>query len=194
MADLKLSNGKLNALQYASLQNAVRLHFDSLLLAKGRSFASAFAISVIASEEFGKAYALAEMDFQARHNKANLHPDDAKFVRTLLSDHKLKQGWFVSFVFDPFGPKGIVRRYQNIQNAKNNALYAGVRRGNHQIVRPFLVSASKAKQQVRTVNNALMDAVEGTLNGTQYHEPVADKVFRSRRLLNKLLKAAKAVR
>jgi hypothetical protein len=50
MADLKLSTRKLNALQYACLQNALRLHFDSVFLAKGRSFASAFAISVIASE------------------------------------------------------------------------------------------------------------------------------------------------
>jgi len=194
MADLKLSNRKLNALQYASLQNALRLHFDSVLLARGRSFASAFAISVIASEEFGKAYALAEIDFQARLNKGSFYADDAKFVRALLSDHKLKQGWFVSFLSDVFGPKGVLRRYRTIQNAKNNALYAGVRRGNHQIVRPFLVSASKAKQQIRTVNKALVDAVEGTLNGTHYYEPVADQVFRSRRLLNKLSKAAKAVR
>ncbi len=194
MADLKLSTRKLNALQYASLQNALRLHFDSVFLAKGRSFASAFAISVIASEEFGKAFGLAEIDFQARLNKGQLYAEDPKFVRALLSDHKLKQGWFVRSLYDIFDPKGVFRRYQTIQNAKNNALYAGVRRGNHQIVRPFLISASKAKQQIRTVNNALIDAVEGTLNGTHYYEPVADQVFSSRRLLNKLLRAAKTVR
>ena len=87
MADLKLSTRKLNALQYASLQNALRLHFDSVFLAKGRSFASAFAISVIASEEFGKAFGLAEIDFQARLNKGFCAEDD-KYLRLLLSDHK----------------------------------------------------------------------------------------------------------
>lgn len=163
MADPKLSTRKLNALQYAALQNALRLHFDSVFLAKGRSFASAFAISVIASEEFGKAFALAEIDFQSRLSKRQFDAEDTKLVRALLSDHKLKQGWFVSTLFDFFGQKGVFRRYQTIQNAKNNAIYAGVRRGNHQIVRPFLISASKAKQQIRTVNNALIDAVEGTL-------------------------------
>jgi len=194
MADLKLSARKLNALQYACLQNALRLHFDSVFLAKGRSFASAFAISVIASEEFGKAFALAEIDLQARLNKGQFDAEDAKFVRALLSDHKLKQGWFVRTLFDFFGQRGVFRRYQTIQNAKNNAIYAGVRRGNHQIVRPFLISASRAKQQIRTVNNALIDAVEGTLNGAHYYEPVPDQVFSSRRLLNKLLRAAKTVR
>jgi len=98
------------------------------------------------------------------------------------------------FFFDIFGPKGVFRRYQTIQNSKNNAIYAGVRRGNHQIVRPFLITAIKAKQQIRTVNNALIDAVEGTLNGTFGYEDVADQVFRSRRLLIKLLWAAKTVR
>jgi AbiV family abortive infection protein len=194
MADLKLSTRKLNALQYACLQNALRLHFDSVFLAKGRSFASAFAISVIASEEFGKAFALAEIDLQARLNKGQFDAEDTKLVRALLSDHKLKQGWFVRTLFDFFGQRGVFKRYQSIQNAKNNAIYAGVRRGNHQIVRPFLISASKAKQQIRTVNNALIDAVEGTLNGAHYYEPVPDQVFSSRQLLNKLLRAAKTVR
>jgi AbiV family abortive infection protein len=194
MPDLKLSPRKLNDLQYACLQNALRLHFDSVLLAKGRSFASAFAISVIASEELGKAFGIAEIIFQAGFDKGRLHAEDTKFVKALLSDHKLKQGWFVSSFLDIFGPKDVLRRYQTIQSAKNNAIYAGVRTGNHQIVRPFLVSASKAKQQIRTVNNALMDSVEGTLNGTYCYEGVAEEVFRSHRLLNKLLRAAKAVR
>jgi hypothetical protein len=65
------------------------------------------------------------------------------YGRQLTSDHKLKQGWFVSSFFDVFDPKDVLRRYQSIQSAKNNAIYAGVRRGNHQIVRPFLISASK---------------------------------------------------
>jgi AbiV family abortive infection protein len=144
MADLKLSTRKLNALQHACLQNALRLHFDSVLLAKGRSFASAFAVSVIASEELGKAFGIAEIIFQAGFDKGRLHGEDTKFVRALLSDHKLKQGWFVSSLFGIFGPKDVLRRYQTIQSAKNNAIYAGVRKGNHQIVRPFLISASKA--------------------------------------------------
>jgi AbiV family abortive infection protein len=194
MPDLKLSPRKLNALQYACFQNALCLHFDSVLLAKERSFASAFAISVIASEELGKAFAIAEITYQAGFDKALLHNHGTKFVRSLLSDHKLKQGWFVSSFFDIFRAKGVIRRYKTIQSAKNDAIYAGLRKGNHQIVRPFLISVSKAKQQIRTVNNALIDSVEGTLNGTYGYEDVADHVFRSRRLLNKLLRAAKTVR
>ena len=112
----------------------------------------------------------------------------------MLSDHKLKQGWFVSSFFDFLRSKDVLRRYQTIQSAKNNAIYAGVRRGNHQIVRPFLISPSKAKRQIRTVNNALIDAVKGTLNGMRTYEEVADQVFCSRRLLSKLVKAARTIR
>src|ERR1700681_3760536 len=102
---LKLSTRKLNALQYACLQNALPLHFDSVLLAKGLSFASAFAISVIASEELGKAFGIAEIIFQAGFDKGQLHAEDTKcVVRALLSNHKLKQGWFVSSFFGIFGP------------------------------------------------------------------------------------------
>jgi AbiV family abortive infection protein len=193
MLKLKLSRRKLNALQYACFQNALRLHFDSVLLVKGRSYASAFAISVIASEEFGKAFAIEEVVFQADMNKGEFHNEDLKFVNALLSDHKLKQRWFLRSFFDTFTPNAVSKRYQTIQIAKNNAMYAGVRKGNHQIVRPFLISASKAKQQIRTVNNALIDSVEGTLDGRFLYEEVADEVLRSRRLLNKLLRAAKSV-
>jgi AbiV family abortive infection protein len=195
MLNLKLSTRKLNALQYACLQNALRLHFDSVLLAKERSFASAFAISVIASEEFGKAFAIEEIVFQTRTGTTGqIHPEYAKLMRALLSDHKLKQGWFLRSFFDIFSPKGVFRRYQTIQGAKNDALYVGVRKGNHHIVRPFLISASKAKQQIRTVNNALIDSIEGTLRGSIGYEEVADQVFRNRRLLKKLMRAAKTVR
>ena len=74
MPDLKLSTKKLNALQYACLQNALRLHFDSVVLTRGGSFASAFAISVIASEELGKAFGIAELIFQAGFDKGRLYP------------------------------------------------------------------------------------------------------------------------
>ena len=85
MPDLKLSPRKLNDLQYAYFKNGLRLHFDSVLLAKACSFASAYAISVIASEEFGKAFGLAEIVFQASFNKGRFHAEDTKFVRALLS-------------------------------------------------------------------------------------------------------------
>ena len=105
MVDLKLSTRKLNALQYACLQNALRLHFDSVLLAKGRSFASAFAISVIASEELGKAFGMAEIIFQAGFDKGRLHAEDsnregvafrsqtqARMVRKFLLRHLWPKG------------------------------------------------------------------------------------------------------
>jgi AbiV family abortive infection protein len=192
VSDLKISFRKLNELQYECFQNALRLHFDSVLLAKARSFASAFAISVIASEELGKGFGIEEISFQAGLG-GGLGDEYKKFLRVLFSDHKLKQGWFASSLIGIGGPKAVLKRYQTIQVAKNNAIYVGVRKGNHQIVRPFLVSASKTKQQIRTVNDALIGLVEARLNNADWGE-VVDKVFRRRRLLNRLVQAANTLR
>jgi AbiV family abortive infection protein len=188
----KISFRKLAAIEYECYQNALSLHFDSILLAKARSFASAFAISVIASEEFGKGFGIAELSFQAGFSK-RFNENDERFLMALFSDHKLKQGWFVSELFGVFGPKSVLKRYRTIQVDKNNALYVGVRKGNHQIVRPFLISASKAKKQIRTVNKGLIDLVEARLDDEGFGE-VVDEVFRSRPLLEMLMQAAKSLR
>ena len=186
MKDLKISFRKLDALQGVSLQNALRLHFDSVLLARARSYGSAFAVSVIASEEFGKAEGLAEIRFQASSDRS-FRQHDHVFLKALLSDHKLKQGWFVSRFVGHWGPASVLKHYQTIQIDKNNSIYVGVRKGNHQIVRPFRVRASKAKKQISMVNDALLDVVEGVLSGKYEYDGVAQKFYARRMLYRKLL-------
>lgn len=193
VSGIKISRRKLEGLEYECYQNALRLHFDSVLLAKEHSFASAFAISVIASEELGKGFGIEEISFQAGLGR-RLGNEDKQFLRALLSDHKLKQGWFASHLIGIFGWKSALKRYQTIQVAKNNAIYVGVKRGNHQIIRPFLISASKAKQQIRTVNLALITLVKVRLREADCDEEVYDLVFRRRRLLNRLVRAATVLR
>jgi AbiV family abortive infection protein len=162
-----------------------------LLLSK-RSFGSAFALSVIASEEFGKGFAIEEILFQAGFG-GGLQDHDEKALQALFRDHKLKQGWFVSSVFNIFAPKYVLKSLQRIQSDKNDALYVGVRRGNHQIVRPYLVSKAKASKQVRTVNRALIDLIERRLE-SGFDDEVSDQVLRRRRLLKRLQRAATAIR
>lgn len=147
---------------------------------------------MIASEELGKGFGIEEISSQARQG-GGLDDEYKKFLAALFSDHKLKQGWFASSLIGIGGAKSVLKRYQTIQVAKNNAIYVGVRKGNHQIVRPFLVSASKTKQQIRTVNNALIGLVEARLRDGDFGE-IVDMVFRRRRLLNRLVRAAKALR
>ncbi len=189
MSKLKMSFRKLDELGFQCFQNALRLHSDSILLFNKKSFASAFALSVIASEELGKGFAIEEIVFQARLGEG-LGEQDTKLLRALLSDHKLKQGWFVSSVSDGLRwGRGLAKRYQRIQIEKNNAIYAGVRPGNHHIVRPFLLSRVRARRQVRSVNDALMGMVEVKLKNPAGWE-VSDDVLRSRRLLKTLRNVA----
>jgi AbiV family abortive infection protein len=144
-AHLKISFRKLDELGFHCFQHGLNLHFDSILLLKARSYASAFALSVIASEEIGKGFALEDMTFQARMNRG-FDEENKEFLGALLSDHKVKQGWFISTLFDRFNSMTMAKRHQKVQVEKNNALYAGVRRGNLQIVRPFSIRAPKAKR------------------------------------------------
>lgn len=186
----KLSFRKLAAIEHECYLNALHLHFDSILLAKARSYASAFAISVIASEEFGKGFGIAETSFQAGFEK-KFTEDDEKLMMKLLSDHKLKQGWFAGELLGVLTPNSVLKSYETIQVRENNALYVGVRRGSHHILRPFSISASKAKEQIRTVNDALIGFVSARLRDDDCDVETLDRVFRRRRLLNRLRKAAK---
>lgn len=190
---LKIGYRKLEELEFQCYHNGLRLHEDSVALFWRRSFASAFALSVISAEELGKGFAINEIVFQARIGEG-FHDDDEKFVRLLLSDHKLKQGWFVSSLFGIDAPKQVLKNYQRMQTEKNNAFYVGVRKGNHQIVRPFLISKSKARNQIRMVNNALIKFIQVRLTDLDYDEECYDQVFRRRPLLKKLKAAAAALR
>jgi AbiV family abortive infection protein len=190
---LKIGYRKLEGLAFQCYQNGMRLHDDSIALAKMRSFASAFALSVIAAEEFGKGFAIEEIIFQARVGEG-FHKDDEKTLRALLSNHKLKQGWFVtSLIGWPF-PKNVMKRCEQMQVEKNNSLYVGVRKGNHQIVRPFLVSRTKAISQIRMVNGALITFVQARLKWADFDHEICDQIFRRRRLLKKLTATAARLR
>ncbi len=186
-----MSFRKLGELEFQCYQNALRLHSDSILLYMKDSFASAFALSVLSNEEFGKGLGIEEICFQARSNR-KLGEEDGKILQALLKDHRLKQGWFASHIFiSPLTThRHQLERYQRIQRDKNDAFYVGLRSGNHQIVRPFLLPKSKARYQLRTTNRALIDLVEGTLSGNYCYEEVLDDVLRSRRLLKRLKAAA----
>jgi AbiV family abortive infection protein len=188
----KISFRKLAALELECYRNGLQLHFDSILLMKARSYSSAFAISVIASEELGKGFGFAEMSFQAGFNKT-FDAHDEMFWNKLLSDHKLKQGWFVSELFGR-DRMSVLKRYTTIQVDKNNALYVGVRKGNHHIVRPFLIPASKARKQIGTVNEGLISLAEARLRDLDFDEDNLDLVFRRRRLLNRLKLAARTLK
>ena len=78
----KISVRKVNELEFQCYQNALRLHFDSILLLRADSYPSAFALSVIACEEFGKGFALAEVSFQAGFRKV-FNNKDRKLLRTV---------------------------------------------------------------------------------------------------------------
>ena len=82
-----------------ALKNGIRLHFDSVLLYKNKSYATAHFISVVAMEEIGKGYA---GDFYAWNCKVNPRPDpnfEEEWLISLFSNHRHKQLAFMRNVF-----------------------------------------------------------------------------------------------
>ncbi len=188
----KLSFRKLAAFEWQCYQNALRLHLDSAHLLHHKSFASAFALSVVACEELGKGLATSEIAYRTRTNGREITQTDKQLFGMLLSDHRLKQGWFARHAF-PADLKRMLR-YTALQKEKNNALYVGVSHGNHHIIRPQALSKSKARQQVKEVNNVLLDFIRGTRVGAYEFEEIFDAFLRNRTVLKKLQKAATALR
>jgi AbiV family abortive infection protein len=161
------------------------LHFDSILLYKEKSFSSAFALSVIALEEFGKGFGIEETNWQAGH-KDGFDTDDEEYLSTLLRNHKIKQARFASFFFAL--PKSVLKKVDRLQKEKNDALYVGVRLGNQQIARPS-VSKLKAKTQIGLVNKLLLSSVHRS-----FRQPddgsIFERFFRRTVLLTQLREAA----
>jgi hypothetical protein len=106
---------------------------------------------VIASEEFGKGFGIAEISFQAGFSK-KFDEWDNELMMALLSDHKLKQGWFVGKLFGVLSAKSALRKHQPIQVDKNNASYVGVRRGN-------IKSCVRSRRHLREVSHVYLSEV-----------------------------------
>src|SRR5712691_3699325 len=84
---------KLERMAVLSFRNGLRLHGDSIALFRRRSFASSYALSVLALEEIGKYHILEDLVWNTRVNGRRTPDEEEAFVR-LAYDHRVKQGQF----------------------------------------------------------------------------------------------------
>ena len=138
--------------------NAARLFLDACMLYANRSFASAYALGILALEEVGKVEMMDHVCFEAVLNDGSfrLKSDrmDRLFSRRMFYCHPNKQAWGVNSPLRKRVP--VVERLIDDRNTldrhKQDSLYVGFSQG--RIRSPARFGATQAHRQLRYVLGA----------------------------------------
>lgn len=161
-----------------SFQNAVKLHNDSWTLYKNKSYSTAYYISVVALEEFGKMQMLNEHAFYGQIiDKSGTF--DLEFENELNNIHShvfKQQNAIEDFVFH--GSLETEKRFQHILNqqynkTKEDSIYVGYRksnRGNIKIINPLEITRKQSLYQISLVQELLLDAIVNVKKVGYYYD------------------------
>jgi AbiV family abortive infection protein len=165
------SNGvnlnKISKVAGLAFKNALRLHFDSILLFEHESYPSAYFLSILALEELGK-YTLLD-DFVWHSRVDGRRVGELKDMDRILR-HQLKQKIFAWDAQD-FIPKRILDDFYSgrLEILKQNAVYVGLERRQRKtnlkgkVISPYNVGKKKAKRQITIVNDFLRNLTLGAM-------------------------------
>lgn len=156
-----------------AFENGLRLHHDAIHLYRSNSYPSAYLISVLSMEEFGKSLALDDYLFKT-HGYGLVPWDLARQWIGTLYDHKVKQR---TFAWNVDLPNYCRRAVQDIFDGKAEiqkqaATYVGLRRVGKSIdyggtiVNPLKLRAEVASAQITVVNDFLLVLALGSIKGT----------------------------
>lgn len=206
--ETKVNLHKISKMEELAFENAIRLHKDSAVLFKNKSYPSAFFLSVLAMEEFGKAIIFSDMVFNSlisgpRTSIRNF-PVDFFGIKSIegIYQHRLKQSRFASIASEfstgiPMLPQKLWEGVESgkIEYLKQMALYVGLPRKNGainlkgKISTPKIFSRQNAMRQITAVNDYLIDLISGIIEGSySYDNENIEKKILNRRLLRVLEK------
>jgi AbiV family abortive infection protein len=163
---------KISKVAGLAFKNALRLHFDCILLFEHESYPSAYFLSILALEELGK-YTLLD-DFVWHSRVDGRREDELKDIDGILR-HQLKQKIFAGDAGD-FIPKRIFDDFYSgrLEILKQNAVYVGLERKKTKrnrkktnlkgkVISPYTVGKEKAKRQITIVNDFLRNLTLGVM-------------------------------
>lgn len=164
MASVNISYYKLRRIAYLSLRNAVRLHFDSILLYKKKSYASALHLSILTLEELGKTRELNHYYWTSKTNSGLLPPEDEEKYLKLYYSHQWKQGAAIKRDMFNYSPSFIsLIDEKKIEQKKQNSIYVGLPLKNgkmdykSRIQSPFSIKMSESKKIISLNNDILLE-------------------------------------
>ena len=149
---------KIAKMEYMTFCNALRLHVDSIKLFQNGSFPSSFFLSVLALEEFGKAWLLGDFVFYWGR-EVRMEPKHEREWLEIIYHHRVKQEAFHrNAAFDL--PKSFTIGISSgrLDRLKQESVYVGFeRRGKIEgrLRTPCSVTRKKAASQITIVNDYL---------------------------------------
>ena len=178
----QLSKYKFEKLATESFRNALRLHFDSILLFNSQSYPSAFQLSVLALEEFSKSYWIEHYYYSSITNSGFPDKNFEQEWLNLLYFHPEKQkaffGWGIS---RDYGDK-FIKSVENgeLELKKQKATYVGLNKNrkkvdvNSRISTPNQIKEGDAKQMISLLNDYLKDTCD-MKSFYEYHFMIDEK-------------------
>lgn len=157
---------KVEKMAYLSIVNGLRLHFDSIILFKNKSYPSSFLLSILALEEFGKFFLIEDFWWSSKINGRMGKEWEEKYIGAIYF-HKSKQISFAYHLDVPYSmakSKFIKELYNgNIENNKQNATYVHLPKNKRElnlkgkINNPINISRKKAINQITNLNDKLKE-------------------------------------
>lgn len=173
---------KFDTLAGYAFENALRYHSDSINCYENHSFATAYQLSLLASEEFGKAIMLNEYVWQYRMNGwREKDPMTKKWLESIFTAHTVKHSWFARSANDFLNDHpGLIKASPIIRSLfdgtaeeeKQRSTYVGLTKKGKKVdlngkmsVPRFFAQPVKSEKQITLNNDFLVVYTSGFLRG-----------------------------
>jgi AbiV family abortive infection protein len=159
---------KFKKLATESLKNGLRLHFDSMLLYRSKSYPSALQLSILALEEISKSYWIEHYYYSSITNTGFPDVDFEQKWLKLLYVHTKKHSAFVGWGWSEQYQESFVESLRNgdIDKLKQTATYVGLERLNRKIdtkgriSTPEKIKAKDSRKMISVLNEHLIDRLK----------------------------------
>lgn len=168
-----ISFQKLKKMEFLSFRNGLRLHFDAILLYRNKSYSSSCQQSVIAMEEFGRAFFIMDMTFYGWYK--GLPEKEMVEMFNLLYSHPYKQKAFYRWTTDPpltIRSRKMWRDMEFLEQIKQRATYVGLKRVGRsvdykgRVYYPSKLDRRRAHSTITYMNSALLEILLGKIYGS----------------------------
>lgn len=160
---------KFERLELLALKNAMRLHDDSIIMFRQKRYPTAFQLSVLAQEEFGKVLVIEDVVCNRRFNKMTDRQTQEWYELTIKHNYK-QQKMLRDQKFPEAKAVKLMQKIMDCQleKEKQAATYAGLKDNkiSGKIVNPFNVSSKKALIQISKLNREVLSIAERIRKGT----------------------------
>jgi len=189
----RINLNKVDKMAGLSFENGLRLHFDSILLFKNKSYPSAYFLSVLAIEEIGKGFLIEDFLWHSLCDGRMEKEWEEKFLERIYF-HTAKQSSFARTFDSPIATSRFFKLLYKgeLEIFKQNSVYVGLARNKRKvnlksrINNPLKIDQTKAQKQITNVNDCLLEFTLGVIEQVYSVDSSCVENLLNKRLLSKL--------